>query len=77
MAKLVEWGVIKQLMQRMNSNNLDNPQQSAYKTGRSTETALLLVINEIHVSLSDGESTALVLLNLSATFDTIKPYYSS
>ena len=41
MSKLVEQVVVKQLMQHINSNNLDNPHQSAYKTGHSTETALL------------------------------------
>ena len=55
----------------MYSNNLDNPHQSAYKTGHSTETALLHIKNEIHTSLSRGEPTALVLLDLSAAFDTI------
>ena len=58
-------------MQHINSNNLDNPRQSAYKSGHSTETALLLIKNEIHLSLSRGEPTALVLLDLSAVFDTI------
>ena len=71
MSKLVEQVVVKQLMQHINSNNLDNPHQSAYKTGHSTETALLHFKNEIHTSLSHGEPTALFLLDLSAAFDTI------
>ena len=71
MSKLVERVVVKQLMQHINSNNLDNPRQSAYKSGQSTETALLHIKNEIHLSLSWGEPTALVLLDLSAVFDTI------
>ena len=50
---------------------MDNPYQSAYKSGHSTETALLSIKNDIHLSLSRGEATALVLLDLSATFDTI------
>ena len=33
--------------------------------------ALLSIKNDIHLSLSRGEATALVLLDLSATFDTI------
>ena len=33
MSKLVERVVVKQLMQHINSNNLDNPRQSAYKSG--------------------------------------------
>ena len=35
------------------------------------ETALLSFKNDIHFSLSWGEATILVLLDLSATFDTI------
>ena len=45
--------------------------QSAYKVGHSTETALLCIKNEIHLSLSKGMPTALVLLDLSAAIDTI------
>ena len=66
MSKLVERVVVKQLMQHINSNNLDNPRQSSYKSGHSMETALLHIKNEIHLSLSQGEPTALVLLDLSA-----------
>ena len=71
MSKLVEWLVVKQFMQHINSNNLDNPHLSAYKTGHSTETVLMHIKNEIHLSKSYGEPTALVFLNLSAAFDTI------
>ena len=49
---------------------LDNSYQSAYKSRHSTETALLSIKNDIHLSLSPVEATALVLLDLSATFDT-------
>ena len=63
--------VVKQLMQHINSNNLDNPHQSVYKTGHSTETVLLHIKNEIHTSLLPGEPTALFLFDLWATFDTI------
>ena len=69
MSKLVERVVAKQLLEHIHS--LDNPYQSAYKTGHSTETAFLSIKNEVHLSLSQGEPTALVLLDLSAAFDTI------
>ena len=36
-----------------------------------TETALLSIKNEVHLSLARAEPMALVLLDLSATFDTI------
>ena len=63
--------VVKQLLEHIHVHNLDNPYQSAYKSGHSTETALLSIKNEVHLSLSRGEPTALVLLDLSAAFDTI------
>ena len=52
-------------------HNLDNLYQPAVKAGHSTETALLSIKNEVHLSLSRDEPTALVLLDLSAAFDTI------
>ena len=66
-SKLVEQVVAKHI----HVHNLDNPYQSAYKTGHSTETALLSIKNEVHLSLSRGELSALILLDLSAAFDTI------
>ena len=39
--------------------------------GCSMETALLLIKNGVHLSLARGEPTALVLFDLSASFDTI------
>ena len=63
--------VAKQLLEHIHIHNLDNPYQSAYKTGHLTETSLLSIKNKVHLSLSRGELTALILLNLSAAFDTI------
>ena len=51
MSKLVGQKVTKQLMEPTKSNNLDNPQQVACKTGHFTEAALLHMKNEIHLSL--------------------------
>ena len=53
------------------SHGLGDTFQSAYKLGHSTEMALLCIKNEIHLSLSKGMPTALVLLDLSEAFDTI------
>ena len=54
----------------INSNGLDNKNQSAYKVGHSTETVLLSIKNEIHFSFK-REALVLVLLDQLATFDTI------
>ena len=70
-ATLQQQVVTKQLLEHIHVHNLDNPYQSAYKTGHSTETALLSIKNEVHLSLSRGEPAALILLNLSTAFDTI------
>ena len=72
-SKLVEHVVAKQLVDHIHGHDLDNSYQSAYKSGNSTETALLSIKNYIHYIkiLSWGEATALVLLDLSAAFDTI------
>ena len=70
-SKVVERVVAKQLLEHIHVHKLDNPYQLAYKAGHSTETALLYIKNEVHLSLSRGETTALVLLDLSAAFDTI------
>ena len=70
LSKLVERVIARQLTSHIN-NKLDNSHQSAYKPGHSTETALLSIKNEVHLSLARSEPTALVLLDLSAAFDTI------
>ena len=71
LSKLVESLVAAQIRPHMDSHDLGNTFQSAYKVGHSTETALLCIKNEIPSSLSRGMPTALVLLDLSAAFDTI------
>ena len=45
--------------------------QSAYRKNHSTETALLKVQNDILLSMDRQEVTLLVLIDLSAAFDTI------
>jgi hypothetical protein len=70
-SKLVERVVASQIKRHLDDNNLGNHYQSAYKTGHSTETALLCIKNDVHTSLSKGMPTALILLDLSAAFDTI------
>jgi hypothetical protein len=48
-----------------------SPYQSAYRKFHSTETALLRITNDILLSCDRQKVTALVLLDLSAAFDTI------
>ena len=70
-SKLVERVVARQIKAHITSNGLDNLHQSAYKSGHSTETALLKIKSDIHLSLSQNKPVAMVMLDLSAAFDTI------
>ena len=45
--------------------------QSAYRRHHNTEIAVISVINDIIRSIDRGDVTALVLLDLSAAFDTV------
>ena len=47
---------------------------SAYKQFHSTETALLKVHNDINLNIDNGKVTALTMLDLSTSFNTIDHY---
>ena len=55
----------------LTSNNLHEEDQSAYRKFHSTETALLKVKNDIFQFLDHNSVKVLVMLDLSAAFDTI------
>ena len=63
--------VIEQLMDHIHANNLMEPLQSAYKSYHSTETALLKVKAGILKVMDNQEVTCLVILDLSAAFNTV------
>ena len=69
--KILERIVAKQISGHLNSHGLSNIWQSAYKPAHSTESALLCVKNDLHLNAASGSPSALVLLDLSAAFDTI------
>lgn len=45
--------------------------QSGFCAGHSTESAYLRVVNDLCIIRDAGNTTALILLDLSAAFDTI------
>ena len=53
------------------TNKLYPKAQSAYREFHCTETALLRVINDILLNMNQRRVTLLVLLDLSAAFDTV------
>ena len=70
-SKLIEKAVVHQLNTHLQQNDLVAEFQSAYRGGHSTETALLRVQSDILCAVDQGKAAFLVLLDLSAAFDTI------
>ena len=71
-SKLIERIVCVQLVNHLDKNGLYELFQSAYRQLHSTETALLRVQNDILQAAVDSRGGAiLVLLDLSAAFDTV------
>ena len=71
LSKITERCVAKQLTQHLDSNNLHGDRQSAYRKNHSTETALTRVANDILQAMDAHGEVVLVLLDLTAAFDTI------
>ena len=69
-SKLTEKTVFDQVHTHMMTRSLYPEFQSAYRKNRSTETALVRVMNDILMKMNTQEVTLLVMLNLNAAFDT-------
>src|SRR4029434_3148697 len=71
LSKTIERAASKQVTEFLSRNNLLDPYQSGFKSGHSTETALLFVTEALKTARAAAQSSALVLLDLSAAFDTV------
>ena len=70
-SKIIEKVVAVRLQDYLESNQLNEPLQSAYKLFHSCETALVRVHNDILRAIDDRHCVILLLLDLSAAFDTV------
>ena len=70
-SKIIEKVVVAHLIEHLSSNGLMDQYQSAYGKGYSTETALVRVHNDIVSAVDKGCGVCLILLDLSAAFDTV------
>ena len=70
-SKVIEKMAAMQLMDHVTTHHLDEWFQSAYKLHHSTETTLVRVQNDIARAIDSNKSVLLLLLDLSAAFDTV------
>ena len=71
LGKLTERVVLRRLNDHMNHNNLNCKYQSAYKKDHSSETLLIRIWNDLLVATDQKDCTIMVMLDLSAAFDTV------
>ena len=69
--KILEKVVASRIQSHLSSNSLSSSFQSAYQIFHSTETTLLKIHNDLILAMDRGEVTSLILLDLSADFDTV------
>ena len=60
-----------QIKDHLKTHGLQEPLQSAYRELHSTETALLRVRTDILKAMDDNKAVAVILLDVSASFDTV------
>ncbi len=70
-AKTLEQVVFNQVSLFLSQNNKLDAKQSGFRSGHSTETALLSVTEDLRIAKADSKSSVLILLDLSAAFDTV------
>ena len=70
-SKIIEKIVAERLEEHLNSFSLYDPLQSAYRSGHSTETAIVKLSTDIVSNLDRGHCVILASLDLSAAFDTV------
>ncbi len=70
-SKVLERVVYNQLQSYLELNNISEKFQSGFKAHHSTETTLLRIFNDLFLTVDAGNSAALMLLDLTAAFDTV------
>ena len=70
-SKVIELTIKEQLCKYLYDNDILPKEQSAYRKDHSTETAMLAMLNDFLISMDDKKVGILIMLDLSAAFDTV------
>ena len=71
LSKILERVLHQRLLSHLQSFSSLPPHQSAYRQCHSVETALLRIHNDLLIAMEKKQISALILLDLSAAFDTV------
>lgn len=71
LSKVLEKVIAVQLQSFLGQNCIYEKFQSGFRSGHSTETALLRVFNDLILTVDSGCAAVLVTLDLTAAFDTV------
>ena len=71
LSKLIERCVASRLEKHMKENDLESKHQYGYKKGHSTEMLLIKIVDSLLIAFDKKLATILLLLDLSAAFDTV------
>ena len=70
-SKITEEAMFQQFLDYAESNSIIPQYQSAYRPFHSCETSLLKLVNDILIGMENQKITALAVMDLSATFNTV------
>ena len=71
LSKLIETIICEQLWSHLREIKAIPENQSAYRANHSTETTLCSIMNDMLIMIDEGKCGILVMLDLSAAFDTV------
>lgn len=71
LGKILERVVALQLQAFLEETDYLDPFQFGFRPGFGTETALVVLVDDLRQEIDEGSASLLILLDLSAAFDTI------
>ena len=71
MCKLLEHIIVSAVMRRFEENSILTDNQHGFRRGRSCETQLLELVEELTTNLDSGKQTDVLIIDFSKAFDKV------